>query len=261
MEYFPASNDEQMEVIKRYIDECDYYILVIGDEYGSVNSKTNKSYIQMEYEYAEQKGIPICVFIKKDQKNCKKKDLAEFCDKIKQKKMCGFWKDENELAFEILKSLSDLKNRNPQGGWVKYDKITLERDSECLKLKKENEKLLEQICFLSSQKPQGTECFQQGNDEFTIRHEFIYPDDRENPNSNKVFSVTKTWNQIFLAVCNLLLQPVTEAAIKEQLAKSFEHEYYTIIEEDFQTILVQLMALKLINVDSIEKMVYASIGC
>ena len=188
MEYFPASNDEQMEVIKRYIDECDYYILVIGDRYGSVNPKTNKSYIQMEYEYAEEKGIPICVFIKENQENCKKdKDLTEFCDKIKPKKMCGFWKDENELALNILKSLSDLKNRNPQGGWVRYDKIALERDSECLKLKKENEKLLEQICFLSSQSPQGTECFQQGEDKFTIHYEFIYHDDKEDLITIKYF--------------------------------------------------------------------------
>ena len=56
-----------------------------------------------------------------------------------------------------------------------------------------------------------------------------------------------------MAICNLLLQPVTEAAIEEQLEKSFLGEHHTIVEEDFQTILVQLMALKLINVNSIEE--------
>ena len=34
MEVFPAADMEQFEYIKRIVDECDYYVLVIGGRYG-----------------------------------------------------------------------------------------------------------------------------------------------------------------------------------------------------------------------------------
>lgn len=51
MELFPAADDDQWTLIKRLIDDCDYYILIAGGRYGSVN-KEGISYTQMEYEYA-----------------------------------------------------------------------------------------------------------------------------------------------------------------------------------------------------------------
>lgn len=62
MEYFPAANDEQMTIIKHLIDECDYYILILGGRYGSIDPITNKSYTQLEYEYAVERGVPISAF-------------------------------------------------------------------------------------------------------------------------------------------------------------------------------------------------------
>ncbi|MCR9883896.1 DUF4062 domain-containing protein, partial [Vibrio alginolyticus] len=38
MELFPATDEEQWEFIKRIIDDCDYYLLIIGGRYGSVSS-------------------------------------------------------------------------------------------------------------------------------------------------------------------------------------------------------------------------------
>ena len=62
MEYFPAMNENQLTVIKRLISECDYYILIIGAKYGTVEPSSDKSYTQLEYEYAVEKSIPISAF-------------------------------------------------------------------------------------------------------------------------------------------------------------------------------------------------------
>ena len=35
MEYFPATNDDQWSFIQELIDQCDYYIVVVGARYGS----------------------------------------------------------------------------------------------------------------------------------------------------------------------------------------------------------------------------------
>ena len=37
MEMFPAADDDQWTLIKRLIEDCDYYILVVGGRYGSLN--------------------------------------------------------------------------------------------------------------------------------------------------------------------------------------------------------------------------------
>ncbi len=37
MELFPAADEEQLAFIKRVIDDCDYYLLIIGGRYGSVD--------------------------------------------------------------------------------------------------------------------------------------------------------------------------------------------------------------------------------
>jgi Domain of unknown function (DUF4062) len=38
MEIFPAADVEQFAYIKKVIDECDYYILIVGGRYGSVDA-------------------------------------------------------------------------------------------------------------------------------------------------------------------------------------------------------------------------------
>ena len=38
MEFFTAIDSEQLEFIKKIIDDCDYYILIIGGKYGSMTA-------------------------------------------------------------------------------------------------------------------------------------------------------------------------------------------------------------------------------
>ena len=54
MEAFVATDAEQFEVIKKVIDLCDYYVLILGRRYGSINADTGISYTEMEYEYARR---------------------------------------------------------------------------------------------------------------------------------------------------------------------------------------------------------------
>ena len=58
MEIFPAIDEEQLEFIKRIIDDCDYYILIIGGRYGSTTDD-GISYTEREYDYAVECGLKI----------------------------------------------------------------------------------------------------------------------------------------------------------------------------------------------------------
>ena len=63
MELFPASDETQWELIKRVIEECDYYIVIVGGKYGSLGPN-GKSYTEMEYDYAMETGLPVLGFVK-----------------------------------------------------------------------------------------------------------------------------------------------------------------------------------------------------
>ena len=53
MEFFNAADEEQWEIIKSTIDSCDYYVLVIGQRYGSVDA-AGTSFTEKEWYYSVQ---------------------------------------------------------------------------------------------------------------------------------------------------------------------------------------------------------------
>ena len=67
MEQFPASDMSQMDYIKRMLDDCDYYILILGGRYGSLD-RDGVGFTEKEYDYAISKGIPVMSFVLINQK-------------------------------------------------------------------------------------------------------------------------------------------------------------------------------------------------
>src|SRR5882757_6790878 len=65
MELFPASDDTQWELIKRVIEESDYYVVIVAGRYGSLGAE-GISYTEMEYDYAIEKGIPVLGFVREN---------------------------------------------------------------------------------------------------------------------------------------------------------------------------------------------------
>ena len=87
MEMFPAADEDQWSLIKRLIDDCDYYVLILGGRYGSLN-EDGISYTQMEYEYAKSQNIPTISFLHKSPEKIEvgKSEL----DKVKVEKLIRF---------------------------------------------------------------------------------------------------------------------------------------------------------------------------
>ena len=86
MEAFVATDVKQFEVIKKVIDLCDYYILIIGQRYGSINPDTGISYTEMEYDYAIKNKIPVLVFVLDEQialPNDKKENEPDKVERLK----------------------------------------------------------------------------------------------------------------------------------------------------------------------------------
>lgn len=56
MKLFKAFDESQKETIKKWINESDAYILILGGRYGSIDDSTGKSYTHWEYDYAGKIG-------------------------------------------------------------------------------------------------------------------------------------------------------------------------------------------------------------
>lgn len=159
MEAFVATNDEQFNVIKKVIDLCDYYILIVGDRYGSINEKTGLSYTEMEYNYAVGKDIPVLVFCldekinlseDKCEKNLeKRKKLSTFKEKAMKNRLASIWKDITELSGQVAISIMRAKNEIDRPGWIRANNIGNYNGTELLsqinELRIENRELSEKL--------------------------------------------------------------------------------------------------------------------
>ena len=261
MEYFNASDDSQWEVIKSLIRECDYYVLIVAGRYGSIEEESGKSYTQKEFEYAVEQGVPVISFVHKhpdslpaakyEQESLKREKLEKFKSCIK-KKLCKFWENADELSSQVILSLNSLIKSHPRTGWVKADEVSsAEANKELISLRKENDLLKSKIRALSFQITEGTERYKQVEDKFTIHYTHDY-ELLSYENEAKIYKKEVSWNEIFLSISTLLLSPTYENTMYSEMTKNLLGEHFDIINDDFQTILIQLMALKLIATDTIK---------
>jgi len=143
MELFPASDEEQFEFIKRIIDDCDYYLLIIGGRYGSV-TEDGISFTELEYEYALSKGLRVLAFLHSDpdEISFKKSDtepklrekLQNFRTKVSTGRLVKFWQSANELPGLVALSITRTIKTYPAVGWVRADKVAeMKSLSESLK--------------------------------------------------------------------------------------------------------------------------------
>ncbi len=157
MEAFVAADEEQFNVIKRVIDLCDFYILIIGTRYGSINKKTGKSYTEMEFEYALSKNIPVIVFAKTVDLNSEVTDegvevrakLQQFKDKALKDRLGGMWTSLSDLSGKVAIAIMKAQAENQRPGWVRNlgfdpENVTQELNSlrdKVISLEKENAEL------------------------------------------------------------------------------------------------------------------------
>ncbi len=123
MEMFSADNDEQWNIIKNTIDSSDYYILIIGNRYGSLTNE-GISFTEKEYNYAKSENIPILGYIK-DRKSDddKNKKLDKFIESVKKQGMCEFWDTIEVLSKNVAIALPKLFVKYKRNGWIRSNQI------------------------------------------------------------------------------------------------------------------------------------------
>ncbi|NWD86187.1 DUF4062 domain-containing protein [Pseudomonas sp. K5002] len=278
MELFPATDEDQWSLIKRVIDECDYYIIIIGGRYGSIGPQ-GISYTEQEYRYALETGKPIIAFLHKTpanitaaktENNFESKVLLEELRALTQKKMCKYWETSAELGSVVSRSLVRLIKTHPMPGWVRADKAAASLAAEeVLRLRKIIDDLKEKLNKSLFEVPEGVSELAQGDEVFPVAFEFNTDDENgEVWNFTRVIRIS--WNDIFEDIGALMLDGLSDHEYQEGLNKIVETDYigstemesdeelkghdslrnFSVVWRDEQTIKIQLRALGLTEYNS-----------
>lgn len=157
MELFQASNESQWTHIQRRIEDCDYYLVIVAERYGSevkIKGK-NKSYTQMEYEFAVKTGVPVAAFLldpsvrgnwPQNRTEPEKRTKVEAFRTLCGRKLCKFWKTPDDLAKKVSTSLNELIKAEPRKGWISADQLpSAVVTDELARLSEENRSLRERV--------------------------------------------------------------------------------------------------------------------
>ena len=241
MELFPAANDTQWNLIKKLIDDSDYYILILGGRYGSIGPE-GISYTEMEYKYAVETGKPTIAFLhrnpgkiiadKSEQTSEGKEKLQTFRSAV-EKKLCKHWETAQELGSVVSRSVIQLIKSNPAVGWVRANELAdHEATIELLKLRRRVEELETEISIARVSAPKGAENLAQGDDEHSISFSFkgLRSGEYQSTSWTSVFS--PTWNEIFACIAPLMIHEASELDLRRELNGFAETENFDRLMED-----------------------------
>ena len=281
MEYCPAANESQWDYIQKLIDDCDYYIVIIGARYGSLDTD-GISFTQKEYNYALSKNIPAIGFIhsnpkslpinKSDDDSNKKQKLEEFKEIVKQR-LCKTWSDAKELGGVVSRSMIQEIRRNPRIGWIKADQVSEDSEKKILQLYKRIEDLEKELSKreLNVTRIQKIdEDLSQGDDIIELLFTLEYGSWGEK--KRRKDSVQTSWNEITFHLFPKLIEPVSEATFKSHLTRflreeivgfekyeeaSFPNLSLSLSNSSRDSILIQLQAIGLIKTVLIDNPTYS----
>ncbi|RWD74791.1 DUF4062 domain-containing protein [Mesorhizobium sp.] len=261
MELFPATDVTQLDYIKKVIDECDYYLLIMGGRYGSMDAE-GVSYTEREYDYAVENEKVVLAFVHDDPasipvgKSDVKPEVVAALNAFRKKVMNGRlvrgWTTRQNLEPLVLKSLLHAFNDLPQIGWIRGDAVASEPLLEqANKLLQENADLKAEIAKLVSSNNVKVKDIADLDDAFTIRYESRHYS-RGSSYTHTRRTVTLTWRQIFLAIAAELDTAKTDHVILVAVIEAVEqagigYKPDRMDDTDRVRIKVQMIALGLIE--------------
>ncbi len=284
MEMFPATDDEAWEFIKEVIDLSDYYVLIIGGRYGSMDESLI-SFTEKEYDYAFNSKKPVIALLHEDPDSLPRaktetstdawKKLIDFREKVTSRHTCVFWKNPEELKAFLILGLTKTIKKNPAVGWIRANQASSDESlKEILHLRKIIQDLELQLNSDSFGKPNNIEELSHGEDVFDIDCSFQLSGDLFDDDGNWTYdekdytaTLTVTWNQLWGGISPKLIHDATiddlKSALKEflkELGKDFwiadsgledaELEFFDLADSVYDTVFVQFRALGMMKESS-----------
>ncbi len=278
MELFPATDDTAWQLIRDVIDGSDYYVLIVGGRYGSLD-EAGLSYTEKEYDYAVSTKKPVIALLHQNPSGLPREKtetepkawekLQKFRAKVERKHTCVYWQSADDLKSKVILGVTAAVKRHPAIGWVRADKVPTEATlANVLALKTRITELEQEAAASRDQPPPGTENLAQGDDRFELHLSFKarkaikeYPFHED---QGYTASITPSWNAIFAAVAPTMINEASDASLRQsfrgflsresvkafQGRKEFKERTlrdFSFHNDEIETCIVQLRALGLIR--------------
>lgn len=260
MELFPATDVEQLSYIKKVIDECDYYILIIGGRYGSLDAD-GISFTEREYDYAVETGKIVLAFVhgdaasipvgKVDTATRLVKNLSEFRDKVMSGRLVRQWVSRENLEAQVVKSVARATNDFPMPGWIRGDAAASE---ELLQqnntLRVENDKLRKEITSLKAEINPKLSNLADLDEEIELT--FTYQETRNGLTRTINENIEFTWSDIFKIIAVRISVPKVSTLIGHYINEHIQSmrgskKHRSLSDEQNAMVKNQLVALSLIE--------------
>ena len=276
MELFPAADDSAWQLIRDVIDSSDYYVLLIGGRYGSLDEE-GIGYTEKEYEYAASVKKPVVALLHENPDNLPREKteadpaawdlLGQFRAKVESKHTCLYWKSAEELKARVIISLTSNIKRHPRAGWVRADSVPSDATiREVLALREQVANLETELKSVRTDAPPGTEDLLQGEDTFEVEYSFKASGRQGGEYVALAYdaAISPSWDDIFSEVSPVLINEASEGQLRRTFrerftemamrdlvehdeVKSLELSRFEFLDSQIDTCLVQLRALGLIQ--------------
>jgi len=227
MEGFPAIDIEQFRYIQKVIDQCDYYVLIVGGRYGSL-AADGSSFTEKEYRYAVESGKIVIAFVLDSEAAARlpvakiETDpnivarLERFKADVMNGRLVRQWSDGNSLSKSVIKSLFAAFEEFPGEGWVRAS-VQASEDvlAQINQLRIKNEELGLEVDRLTKQLAPQFENIAPLDSNYLVR--YSYWDSRES--HRETTSVSLSWREIFVGVAPHLTLPKSPTMLKEFLER------------------------------------------
>lgn len=212
-----APGSSPLVAIRKMIDDCDYFIVLLGSRYGSL-TPSGVSYMHMEYVYASTKQKPILVLVNEapqrrppEYQERTAEGRLKFNDfrQMLMKTTHSVWSDARHLDQVIKRTIPALIKARPASGWVRATALAnpeVEKELQVLRervieLEQEREQMLSRQIQLVTPLAQGADPL-----DVTFRCKAYAMGNLEEIPAR----TSLAWNDVFLAFAPHLSQMQTE---------------------------------------------------
>jgi hypothetical protein len=263
LELFPATDQQQLDYIKRIIDRSDYYVVIVGGRYGSP-SDDGLTFTEAAFEYARSKDIPILAFLpgnpgdiavgKIETDALLKEKLDAFKARVSTgRSIVEFWNNENDLCMKVVLAVATAVNLKPGAGWVRGDQaIDPKVLQELERLRIENADFRQKLADLNRNESSTDPTLVGSADSVTVEL-LVYRSEEGMPDS---ISRTILLDDLFVGLYDHLLKSPSEAYVRKLVGSWYQQklhisDYCELDEKSATIIRDKLEALGLIKSRSI----------
>jgi hypothetical protein len=243
MELFPAADETAWQLIRDVINASDYYVVIIGGRYGSVD-EAGIGYTEREYEYAIQSRKPVIPLLhenpdtlprdRTETDNAVWKKLQAFRTRVESRHTCVYWRSAEDLKAKVIVGLTSAMKRHPAVGWVRADLVpsgaTL---AEVLALRNRVAELEAEAEAARLTPPEGMEELAHGEDTFEIHLTFKAGDPGEYFSRQEYSGhISLSWEEIFAAVAPSMINEAADDDLRSAFRAFFQRRAVDAFSKD-----------------------------